>query len=136
MYLCYFRHHPRCLSTPRLAFLTPKIGRDYTTCAIVGNSQTMLTASRGSEIDAHGVVVRLNNAPTLGFERFVGGRTTHRLLNGVWTQRYGRDSIESNRVANVMPLEVGVTAVATRAIPKGRRIPTVHSHRPRHVNDI
>jgi hypothetical protein len=101
-----------------LAFLTPKVGRDYASCAIVGNSQTMLTVSRGSEIDAHGVVVRLNNAPTLGFERFVGGRTTHRLLNGVWTQRYGLNAVESNYVANIMPLEVGVTAVATRALPK------------------
>jgi len=48
-----------------VAFLTPRSGRDYGTCAIVGNSQMMLTASRGAEIDAHGVVVRLNNAPTL-----------------------------------------------------------------------
>ena len=103
---------------PGLAFLTPRVGLNYATCAVVGNSQTMLSASRGAEIDAHGVVVRLNNAPTLGFERFVGGRTTHRLLNGVWTQRYASNAIESNHVANVMPLEVGVTAVATRALAK------------------
>ena len=33
----------------------------------------------------HPAVVRLNNAPTVGFERYVGGKTTHRLLNGLWT---------------------------------------------------
>ena len=58
-------------------------------CALVGNAQRMLLRESGREIDAHDVVLRLNNAPTIGYERFVGSRTTHRLINNQWTREYG-----------------------------------------------
>jgi len=44
-----------------------------------------MLGQRGSEIDNHDFVIRFNGAPTLGFERFVGGRTDLRLSNSHWT---------------------------------------------------
>jgi hypothetical protein len=36
-------------------------------------------AAHGAAIDSHDVVMRLNQAPTWGYRRWVGGRTTHRV---------------------------------------------------------
>ncbi len=36
---------------------------------------------RGSEIDQHDMVLRFNSAPTKGFEKLVGSKTTHRITN-------------------------------------------------------
>ena len=47
-------------------------------CALVGNSRSMLMQERGEEIDEHEVVLRLNQAPTNAFEKWVGSKTTHR----------------------------------------------------------
>ncbi|QDZ17606.1 sialyltransferase [Chloropicon primus] len=41
---------------------------------------------RGEDIDKHKAVFRLNNAPTEGFEEWVGRRTTHRLVEGDYAQ--------------------------------------------------
>ena len=38
----------------------------------------MLMEERGAEIDEHEVVLRLNQAPTNDFEKYVGSKTTHR----------------------------------------------------------
>ena len=97
--------------------LTPRYNRDFKTCAVVGNSQRLLLDSNGKEIDGHSAVIRMNNAPTVGFDRFVGNKTTLRTLNSIWTQRYSNTQIDSNKVANVMPLELGVTLVGTRVVP-------------------
>lgn len=57
-------------------------------CAVVGNSGHLLGTAYGAEIDAHDVVMRINQAPTATYEKFVGKRTTHRLLNRLWTLAY------------------------------------------------
>jgi len=41
----------------------------------------MLRHNYGKEIDRHTAVIRFNEAPTRGFERHVGSRTTLRLQN-------------------------------------------------------
>lgn len=43
---------------------------------IVGNGQSILARERGAEIDAHAVVIRLNNYCIRGFEPWVGSRRT------------------------------------------------------------
>eukprot|EP00899_Mesostigma_viride_P024293 jgi/Mesvir1/5048/Mv02249-RA.1 len=47
-------------------------------CAVVGSSDVLLSCDVGQQIDAHDVVIRLNDAPTEGYERHVGTRTTLR----------------------------------------------------------
>ena len=53
----------------------------FKTCALVSNSGSLLDAKFGREIDEHDAVFRMNNAPTAGFEKYVGSKTTFDLLN-------------------------------------------------------
>lgn len=55
--------------------------RVHATCAIVGSSGSLLSYENGGEIDDHDLVMRFNDAPTQGFELYVGGKTTHRLCS-------------------------------------------------------
>lgn len=57
-------------------------------CAIVGSSDMLRLDPRGAEIDKHGLVVRLNNAPTRGWEEHVGNRTSIRLINHVPIEKW------------------------------------------------
>ncbi|KAM3599226.1 uncharacterized protein V6R79_002269 [Siganus canaliculatus] len=50
-------------------------------CALVSSSGQMLRASLGEEIDEIGCVIRMNNAPTVGYEKDVGSRTTVRVVS-------------------------------------------------------
>ena len=49
-------------------------------CAVVGSSATLLGAALGSEIDGADFVLRVNSAPTAGFEADVGRRTSLRIV--------------------------------------------------------
>ena len=57
-------------------------------CAVVGSSDLLRLAPRGAEIDRHSVVIRLNNAPTRGWETMVGSRTTMRVVNHVPLEKW------------------------------------------------
>lgn len=50
------------------------------TCAVVGSSNVLSGAGHGAAIDAHDVVVRMNEAPTATFEEDVGARTDVRFV--------------------------------------------------------
>lgn len=52
-----------------------------TNCAIVSNSGSLSDSNLGQEIDSHDIVMRFNNAPTLGYERDVGSKTSIRFVN-------------------------------------------------------
>ena len=54
---------------------------DWTSCAVVRSSPSVLKRSHGREIDGHSAVIRFNEAPTKGFEKHVGSKTTVRLQN-------------------------------------------------------
>ena len=71
------------------AILDPGAPPEYRRCALVGNSQRNLIHEYGEEIDSHDTVFRMNNGPTAGFEKFVGSRTTHRIVNNQWAGLYG-----------------------------------------------
>ncbi|XP_023675532.1 CMP-N-acetylneuraminate-beta-galactosamide-alpha-2,3-sialyltransferase 2-like isoform X1 [Paramormyrops kingsleyae] len=49
-------------------------------CAVVGNSGNLLGAGYGHTIDGHDFVMRMNLAPTAGYENEAGSRTTHHFM--------------------------------------------------------
>lgn len=53
----------------------------FQTCAVVSNSGRMALHEHGAAIDSHDAVIRFNSAPTRGFEKYVGGKTTIRVFN-------------------------------------------------------
>ena len=63
--------------------LAPRYNRDFKTCAVVGNSGSLLETQFGFDIDKNEAVIRFNAAVTQGYEQFVGQKTTVRLLNAV-----------------------------------------------------
>lgn len=50
-------------------------------CALVSSSGQMLGAGVGEEIDKIECVIRMNNAPTGGYEKDVGSRTSVRVVS-------------------------------------------------------
>ena len=65
--------------------------RHHSSCAIVLNSGILaLGYNYGSLIDQHEVVVRFNMAPTKGYERFVGTKTSY-----MWTWHHHFNEFES-----------------------------------------
>eukprot|EP00899_Mesostigma_viride_P001995 jgi/Mesvir1/11797/Mv00158-RA.1 len=75
------KRHARVLH-PRYAHDLIQLA-DFSTCAVVGSAAEIATggASFGLEIDSHTAVIRFNEAPTKGFEPYVGSRTTLRIQN-------------------------------------------------------
>uniref|UniRef100_A0A061QJI4 beta-galactoside alpha-(2,6)-sialyltransferase n=1 Tax=Tetraselmis sp. GSL018 TaxID=582737 RepID=A0A061QJI4_9CHLO len=53
----------------------------YRSCAVVGSAGNLLQQDFGREIDSHDCVIRFNIAPTKGFEKNVGSKTTLRFVN-------------------------------------------------------
>ncbi|XP_062862573.1 beta-galactoside alpha-2,6-sialyltransferase 2 [Trichomycterus rosablanca] len=56
-------------------------GAGFGSCAVVTSAGAMLHSSLGKEIDSHDAVLRFNSAPTKGYERDVGNKTTIRIIN-------------------------------------------------------
>lgn len=69
-----------------LQMLLDLLGTDGS-IAVVGSSGQLLGTGKGAEIDSHRVVVRVNGAPTRGFEHDVGSRTDLRII---WDERLVR----------------------------------------------
>ncbi|XP_031668334.1 CMP-N-acetylneuraminate-beta-galactosamide-alpha-2,3-sialyltransferase 1 [Oncorhynchus kisutch] len=56
-------------------------GRErHGSCAVVGNSGNLKGSYYGALIDSSDVVIRMNKAPTSGYEEDVGKRTTYRVM--------------------------------------------------------
>lgn len=68
--------------------------QEWKRCAVVGNSGALLYSRYGKLIDSHDVVFRMNQAPTHGYETYVGHKATHRLLNRLWTLSYSNATVE------------------------------------------
>jgi len=65
----------------------------WDSCAVVGNGGSLLQDQLGADIDKHDLVFRFNQVPVVGYENEVGHKTSFRVLNALWTQRYamGKD---------------------------------------------
>lgn len=64
---------------------------------------------QGRVIDRHEAVLRVNEAPVVGFQQDVGRRTDMRLINNLWSDKYSAGPSASR------PLEDNVTLISTRA---------------------
>ena len=59
-------------------------------CAVVGSSGLLKVSPQGGVIDGFDTVVRLNAAPTRGYEQMAGSRTDVRLVNIPQSEAWGR----------------------------------------------
>ena len=116
----------------------------FSSCAVVGSSGSLLNTTFGAAIDSHATVVRINQAPTnKKYWKRVGKKTTIRLINTRWTNKYGdprfidgvsavRRRRRARRLTDAgpkdveapgskgqgLPLEQGVALISTRATPR------------------
>jgi len=67
-------------SNTKLLFFRPKKELNNN-CIIVGSSSIVLNKEYGSEIDNFQEVIRFNRAPVKNFEKYVGSKTTFRIIN-------------------------------------------------------
>jgi len=103
------------------------------TCAIVGNSGTLNVKPYGKAIDSHDIVIRMNQAPTAGYESDCGSKTTIRLLNSMWSNNYG---IASKIKAYDLPLEPGVALIVSRGEAVIRNYLGVVRHMRKQRSDV
>ncbi|KAF8390723.1 hypothetical protein HHK36_025250 [Tetracentron sinense] len=59
----------------------PLVPRQFGRCAVIGNSGDLLKTRFGEEIDRYDAVVRENGAPIQNYTKYVGRKSTFRLLN-------------------------------------------------------
>ncbi|XP_010935264.1 sialyltransferase-like protein 4 [Elaeis guineensis] len=59
----------------------PFVPRQYSRCAVIGNSGDLLKTNFGEEIDGYDAVFRENGAPIQNYTKYVGKKSTFRLLN-------------------------------------------------------
>ncbi len=80
-----------------------------TSCAVVGASSNLSGSRLGAEIDGHDVVLRVNLAPTRGFEADVGRKTTHYLVTqwilGAVLGGNGRENVSADLDGRLLSLD-------------------------------
>jgi hypothetical protein len=74
--------------TPEMASVLPvdDYKHRFETCAIVGNSGSLVNSRLGAQIDEHDVVFRFHNAPTHRYENDVGSKMQFQVLDHYWME--------------------------------------------------
>ncbi|XP_071953250.1 alpha-N-acetyl-neuraminyl-2,3-beta-galactosyl-1,3-N-acetyl-galactosaminide alpha-2,6-sialyltransferase-like [Antedon mediterranea] len=70
-------------------------------CAVVASSGHLLNSTAGQEIDKYECVIRMNSAPIKGYEKFVGTKTTVRVMghvNMLWLNQ--SEDLQKETLAN------------------------------------
>ncbi|KAG2560097.1 sialyltransferase-like protein 2 [Panicum virgatum] len=94
----------------------------FPTCAVVGNSGILLGSGRGAQIDAHHLVVRLNNARVAGYAADVGARTSLSFVN--------------SNILHYCAVRSAVAAGGCACHPYGRAVPmAMYVCQPAHLLD-
>ena len=93
---------PRAWQRRFVSTATDRGGSDgerlFASCAVVGSAPGLLNTRLGDRIDSAEAIIRVNAAPTAGYEAFAGTRTTLRLWGALtW------EGIDSGRVWGVRP---------------------------------
>ena len=102
-----------------------KGSRCHETCALVGNSGTILGSGFGHEINEHDAVLRINFATTVGFEADVGSRTTYDFAN----RKNIRESLTEKELRpRDPPSEVLAYEITSRATRKKIYQPAMQRH--------
>lgn len=102
------------LSDPSKMFANNHLDIDFSTissCAIVGNSGKVLDYKNGDFIDQHDLVIRMNAAPTRGYESYVGKQTDFRFLNGMMMKGADQkfNQTEANWIENIKDERIVLT---------------------------
>ncbi|XP_054655381.1 ST3 beta-galactoside alpha-2,3-sialyltransferase 7 isoform X2 [Dunckerocampus dactyliophorus] len=71
-------------------------------CVVVGSGGVLRGSHLGSHIDQYDVIIRMNNAPVLGYERDAGSHTTIRLMYPEGAPSSANDYNKTNIVALVV----------------------------------
>lgn len=95
----------------------------YKTCAVVGNSGSLLLGAHGEEIDSHDAVLRMNNAPVGGkFLREVGQKTSFNLINFHWAKAISERTPVVERDALLLMYEATLSHLRNDVYPKLMRM--------------
>lgn len=73
---------------------------DGKSVAVVGNSGKLLHTNHGEAIDSHDAVIRFNWAPTEGYEKHVGTKTTIRISNTHFLKAVTCDKFDAKMAKN------------------------------------
>lgn len=90
----------------------------YQKCAVIGSSGILLNYEHGQDIDAHDMIMRFNSAPTKGYEKHVGSRTTHRITN---TQNWGFKEFPDENLLIHLRAKSAITGIFWNAESKTER---------------
>jgi len=96
--------------------------RRFPTCAVVGNSGILLGSCRGAQIDAHDLVIRLNNARVAGYAADVGAKTSLSFVN--------------SNILHYCAVRSAITTPGCACHPYGRAVPmAMYVCQPAHLLD-
>lgn len=76
--------------------LSPSVKR-FDSISVVGNSGKLEGSKKGEDIDKKEAVIRMNAAPTEGYERDVGSKETFRFINGLLQKGKSLSYIDTQR---------------------------------------